>query len=226
MKGYDEDDYLMLSGIQHFAFCKRQWALIHIENQWEENLRTVEGNIMHKRAHDGPKLESRKSTLISREMRVFSSDLGINGICDVVEFKKCNIECENTITLFQREGCYKVIPVEYKRGEPKINDADRLQLVAQAMCLEEMMCTNIDFGYLYYGATKHREKVEINEELRKTVKQICNQMHEYFQRRYTPKVKMTKSCNACSLKDICIPKLMKNSSVHDYILRNIGSMEV
>ena len=85
MKVYKEEEYLMLSGIQHFAFCRRQWALIHIENQWEENLRTVEGRIMHEKAHDGPTLESRKNVLISREMRIFSAELGITGICDVVD---------------------------------------------------------------------------------------------------------------------------------------------
>ncbi len=226
MKDYKEDDYLMLSGIQHYAFCKRQWALIHIENQWEENLRTIEGNIMHERAHNGPKLESRKNLLVSREMRIFSSSLGISGICDVVEFKKCNRDEENAVTLFNREGCYSVIPVEYKKGEPKVNDADRLQLTAQVMCLEEMLCTFIEYGYLYYGTTRRREKVEITEDLRKKVKEICSQMHQLVEKQYTPKVKRTKACNACSLKNICIPKLMKNSSVHDYILKNIGSEEL
>ncbi|MCI5622629.1 CRISPR-associated protein Cas4 [Anaerostipes sp.] len=226
MKDYKEDDYLMLSGIQHYAFCKRQWALIHIENQWEENLRTIEGNIMHERAHNGPKLESRKNLLVSREMRVFSSSLGISGICDVVEFEKCNKDKENAVILFDREGYYSVTPVEYKKGEPKVNDEDRLQLTAQVMCLEEMLCTFIDYGYLYYGKTRHREKVEITEDLRQKVKEICSQMHQLFEKQYTPKVKRTKACNACSLKNICIPKLMKNFSAHDYILENIGSTEL
>lgn len=221
MKVYKEEEYLMLSGIQHFAFCRRQWALIHIENQWEENLRTVEGRIMHEKAHDGPTLESRKNVLISREMRIFSAELGITGICDVVEFRKCPANTEGAVSLFGHDGYYQVIPVEYKKGEPKVNDADRLQLVAQAMCLEEMLCTEIKMGYLYYGTTKRREEVEITLELREKVREMCVQMHELFERQYTPKVKRTKSCNACSLKNICLPKLMKNISVHDYIVKNV-----
>ena len=114
MKVYNEEDYLMLSGIQHFAFCPRQWALIHIENQWEENVRTVEGNIMHKRAHDGPQIETRKNLVVSRQMKVYSKYLGISGICDVVEFKKCK-EGEEGVRLYGREGLYKVHPVEYKK---------------------------------------------------------------------------------------------------------------
>ena len=102
MKVYNEEDYLMLSGIQHFVFCTRQWALIHIENQWEENVRTVEGNIMHKRAHDGPQIETRKNLVVSRQMRVYSKYLGISGICDVVEFKKCK-KGEEGVRLYGRE---------------------------------------------------------------------------------------------------------------------------
>ena len=223
---YKEEEYLMLSGIQHFAFCRRQWALIHIENQWEDNLRTVEGNIMHEKAHNGPLLESRKDILISREMRVFSSELGISGICDVVEFKLAEAEEVETVRLFGRDGFYRIVPVEYKRGEPKISDADRLQLAAQAMCLEEMFCARIAVGYLYYGETRHREKVEITSDLKESVKNTCRQMHEMFERKHTPKVKRTKSCNACSLKNTCLPGLMKNVSVHDYIREKIKDKEL
>ncbi len=194
--------------------------MIHIENQWEENLRTIEGKIMHERAHEGPTLESRKNILISREMRVFSTKLGITGICDVVEFKKTTKE--EGISLYGREDYYKVYPVEYKKGEAKEDDVDRLQLVAQAMCLEEMMCTKIEYGYLYYGKTKRREKVEISEALRERVEKICEEMHDLFEKQYTPKVKWKpKSCNACSLKEICVPKLLKKRLVHEYILNSI-----
>ncbi|MEG1107116.1 MAG: Dna2/Cas4 domain-containing protein, partial [Eubacterium sp.] len=130
MKTYDEEDYLMLSGIQHFEFCRRQWALIHIEQQWEENLRTVEGNIMHEKAHDGLFTEKRKNIIVTRGMRVFSKTLGISGICDVVEFHRDDLI---GVEIFGREGKYCIYPIEYKRGEPKENDADILQLTAQAM---------------------------------------------------------------------------------------------
>lgn len=206
-------------------FVPRQWALIHIENQWEENVRTVEGNIMHKRAHDGPQIETRKNLVVSRQMKVYSKYLGISGICDVVEFNKCK-KGEEGVRLYGREGLYKVHPVEYKKGEPKENNADRLQLVAQAICLEEMMCTRIEEGNLYYGTTKRREHVEITDSLRQEVENICLQMHQYFDRQYTPNIKRTKSCNACSLKNICLPQLSKKKSVHNYILKTIKDGEL
>lgn len=213
MKEYNEEDYLMLSGIQHYVFCRRQWALIHIEQQWEENLRTVEGNIMHERAHDGPQKESRGDIIISRGMKVFSKEMGINGVCDVVEFHKD----EEGTELFGVEGKFKVIPIEYKKGEPKSNDADILQLVAQAMCLESMLLCSIERGYLYYGTTKRRVEIEIEEEYRQKVRAAFEEMHQMYDRRHTPKVKTTKSCNACSLKDICMPKLCKDLTVRNYV---------
>lgn len=159
---YEEDEFLQLSGIQHFAFCRRQWGLAYIELQWQENVRTVEGKLMHERAHDASIAEKRGDLVISRAMPVKSRELGISGECDVVEFHRC----EEGIPLAGREGLYQVIPVEYKRGSPKVTDVDMLQLTAQVLCLEEMLCCHISFGYLYYGETKHRKKIEISEELR------------------------------------------------------------
>lgn len=214
MKHYTEDEYLMLSGVQHFTFCRRQWALIHIEQQWQENVHTIEGNILHKKAHDGFSSEKRKDIIISRGMNIFSASMGISGVCDIVEFHRDDI---NGVTLFGRDGKYKVYPVEYKRGEPKAGDADVLQMAAQAMCLEEMLCCHISKGYLYYGGLRRRIEVLVDEELRGKVMAAFEEMHQYYNRRYTPKVKPTKSCNACSLKDICLPKLCKNKSVKSYI---------
>ena len=188
-KVYNEEDYLNLAGIQHFAFCQRQWALIHIEKQWEDNLRTVEGELLHKKAHDGPLFEKRGDILISRGMPVFSAALGINGICDVVEFHRD----ENGVEIFGREGKYKVYPVEYKRGKPKESHIDMLQLTAQGMCLEEMMCCEIREGFLYYGETRHRIIIDLSDALRQEIKQCLRQMHEYYQRQYTPEVKYSKA---------------------------------
>lgn len=210
---YNEDDFLSLSGIQHFVFCRRQWALIHIEQQWSENVRTVEGEILHDNAHDGYKSEKRNGVISSNGMPVFSKTLGINGVCDIVEFYLD----DNGIELFKREGKYKVYPVEYKLGEPKENDADVLQLTAQAMCLEEMLCCEISEGALFYGQTRHRLKITFDNSLRQKVTDVFMQMHEMYDRRYTPKVKPSISCNACSLKNICLPKLLKNSSASTYI---------
>jgi len=219
---YKEDDFLMLSGIQHFAFCRRQWALIHIEQQWQENLRTVEGNILHKKAHEGLSSEKRKDVIISRGMRVFSRELGITGVCDIVEFHR---DDQNGVKLYGREGKHIVYPVEYKRGAPKENDADVLQLVAQGLCLGEMLCCEIDKGYLYYGEIRRRIEVEFDDVLRKHTRGMFAEMHQYYSRRHTPQVKISKACNACSLKDLCVPKLCKNKSVKAYIAKKITEEE-
>ncbi len=210
---YTEDNYLMLSGIQHFKFCKRQWALIHIEQQWEENVHTVVGELMHKKAHDPYLVEKRKDLLIARSLPIVSREMGVSGECDVVEFHRC----EEGIKLHGHRGNFSVYPIEYKKGKPKLTEEDRLQLVAQALCLEEMFSTNIQEGALFYGETRRREVLEITEDLRQEVREMFREMHQYFDRKYTPKVKYSKACNACSLKEICLPKLGKSGAVKTYI---------
>ena len=151
---YTEDDYLMISGIQHFKFCRRQWALIHVEQQWEENLHTVTGELMHKKAHDHSLAEKRKGVIIARALPVSSREMGISGECDVVEFHLC----EDGIPLHGHRGLYSVFPVEYKKGKPKRNEEDRLQLAAQAMCLEEMFSTRVPEGALFTEKPKDGKK--------------------------------------------------------------------
>lgn len=210
---YAEEDYLMISGIQHFKFCRRQWALIHIEQQWAENEHTVIGELMHKKAHDPYLTEKRKDTIIARALPVASREMGVTGECDVVEFHRC----EDGIRLHGHRGLFSVYPIEYKKGKPKATEEDQLQLAAQAMCLEEMFSTQIMEGALFYGETKRREVVEIAEALRREVKETFLEMHQYYERKYTPKVKMSKGCNRCSLKEICMPRLEKTISVKKYI---------
>jgi len=218
---YSPEDYLMLSGIQHFCFCKRQWALIHIEQQWSDNLLTVEGDILHKNVHDIGFDEKRGDKIVVRGMAINSAELGVSGVCDVVEFMRS----EDGVSIFGREGKYKVIPVEYKRGKPKENDADRLQLAAQAICLEEMLCCKIEKGFLYYGEIRRREEIVFDDEIRQKTVSMIKEMHGYFERGYTPKTKRTKSCNACSLKDICLPGLQKNISAGKYIRERLDETE-
>ncbi|MDO4265692.1 MAG: CRISPR-associated protein Cas4 [Eubacteriales bacterium] len=210
---YGEDDFLQLSGIQHFAFCRRQWALAYIELQWQENVKTLEGRILHEKAHDISIKEKRGDLIIVRAMPIHSREIGISGECDVVEFHRS----EDGISISGRDGKYSVFPIEYKRGSPKSHDADALQLTAQALCLEEMLCCEVAFGYIFYGEIRRRERIEFNPELRQKVKNMFGEMHKYYEQRYTPKVKWKKSCNACSLKDICLPVLNKNISVKEYI---------
>lgn len=162
---YPEDDWLALSGLQHFAFCRRQWALIHIEQQWEDNYLTTAGSLEHDRAHDYSESETRGSLLIMRDLRVFSRRLGITGACDVVEFR----QSEAGVPLHGRSGTWLPYPVEYKHGAPKQTDADRLQLCAEAMCLEEMLACAIPEGALFYQQTRHRERVSFDESLRNRI---------------------------------------------------------
>lgn len=210
---YPEEDYLMLSGIQHFAFCRRQWALIHIEQQWAENYRTADGRLMHHHAHDGNFREKRGDVIITRAMKIASAELGISGECDVVEFHRV----QDGIALNGLDGTYQVIPIEYKRGQAKADDSDAVQLCAQAMCLEEMLCCEIPQAYLYYGETRRRQTIILDMALREKTSGMIAEMHELFRRQHTPKVKRTKACNACSLKDICLPVLNKQRSAAAYM---------
>ena len=210
---YNENDFLALSGLQHFAFCRRQWALIHIEQQWAENLRTTEGHLMHERAHDEALRERRGDTLILRGVRIRSASLGVSGQCDILEF---HTDPEGVV-LSGEDGTWLPFPVEYKRGSPKAADADRLQLCAQAMCLEEMLCCPIEEGALFYGETRRRELVRFTPELRGEVQRDLSEMHALYARGHTPAVKPTKSCNACSLKDLCLPQILRGKSVKSYL---------
>lgn len=179
----------------------------------------MNGEIFHERAHD-PSLSEKRGDLITvRALRVFSSELGISGECDVVEFRR---DDENGAKLRGRDGRWMPTPIEYKSGSSKAGDADRLQLCAQAMCLEEMLGVEIELGYMFYGETHRREKVYINAELRQAVKDAVSEMHSYMSRGYTPKVKTGKFCNACSLKELCLPALCKNKSAAEYIDSAIG----
>lgn len=210
---YKEEDYLQLSGLQHFKFCRRQWALIHIESQWAENWRTTDGAILHEKAHDAGAKERRGDLLITRDMHVFSPTLGISGACDVVEFRRS----ETGVPLHGQEGLYQPFPVEYKRGSPRGDTSNALQLCAQAMCLEEMLCCDIPEGALYYGEIRRRETVQLTQELRQEVRDCLLEMHALYERGHTPRVKPTKACNACSLKERCMPRLLRGGSASGYV---------
>ena len=212
-----ERELLMLSGLQHFAYCRRQWALIHVEQQWQENLHTAEGQVFHHRAHDEKQTEVRGDTVIVRGMRVQSERLGISGICDVVEFTRS----PDGIALAGREGRYQVHPVEYKKGAPKEHQADELQLCAQAMCLEEMLLCRIDEGSLFYGEPRRRTRVTFSPELRAQAEQMIGEMHQLDERGHTPRVKRHKGCSACSLKEICLPGMDRVPAASAYLRAHV-----
>lgn len=210
---YTEEEYLQLSGLQHFKFCRRQWALIHIEHQWAENYRTIDGAILHQNAHDTQFRESRGDTVITRGVSVYSAQLGVSGQCDVLEYHRGS----TGIPLGGKDGLWQPYPVEYKRGSPREDTGDTLQLCGQAMCLEGMLCCEIPEGALYYGEIRRRVRVAFTQELRSQVCSLLEEMHQLYRRGYTPKVKPTKFCNACSMKELCLPRLMKSRSVSAYL---------
>ena len=195
--------------------------MIHVEQQWQDNLRTVEGGILHERAHDNTIRERGRDKITFRGLRVSSTELGVSGSCDVVEF----LRSKNGAKLSGEDGLWQPYPIEYKRGSSKTSDADRLQLCAQAMCLEEMLGCPVAEGALYYGETRRRERVPLNEELRRQVREILDEMHEYYRKGYTPKVKTGKHCGACSLKELCLPVLCRSASARAYIRQRIGEDE-
>lgn len=218
---YSDDELLALSGIQHFAFCRRQWALIHLEQSWKDNLLTALGETMHDRAHDEAIREKRGDLIIVRGLSVYSYQLGVSGKADVVEFRRS----KTGHPLYGEDGLWSERPVEYKRGASKATDVDRLQLCAQAICLEEMLGSTISYGYLFYGKTNSREKVLFTHELRSETQSISAEMHKLFKRNATPKVRPTSNCKSCSLSEICLPRLNKGQTASAYLASYIGERE-
>lgn len=219
---YSEEDYLMLSGLQHFFFCKRQWALIHVEQQWNENQATMEGKYIHNKADNPFIVETRKNIFISRAVPISSKELGVSGVIDVIEY----VQSGGGIAIKGREGLWQPNIVEYKRGKPKKDIRDIIQLTAQVLCIEEMFGCNISSSDLYYHEINKRTKVVITEELRKNTKEAAGEMHRIYDQRITPKAESYKNCTLCSLFDICMPRLTKKKiSIANYIEKYAKSVE-
>ncbi len=217
---YEEDEMLMLSGIQHYMFCPRQWALIHIEQQWAENRLTIEGNILHKNV-DNPLYRQKNGDIITlRSLHIASKELGLYGITDAVELISSDTK-EDAITHNRYNGYWRPYPIEYKRGHHKPDERDEVQLAAQAMCLEEMYNIRIPYGALYYHEVKHREVIAISDSLRERTKQCAEQMHKIFQTGIIPKVVKKHHCRNCSLKDICMPEMADCTKVATYLNRTL-----
>ncbi|MBS4053511.1 MAG: CRISPR-associated protein Cas4 [Thermaerobacter sp.] len=215
---YSDEVLLLLSGIQHFAFCERQWSLIHIEQVWQENLLTVEGHHFHEKVDDPFGDESRGDLRIVRSMPIMSRTLGLQGVADMVEFRKQSVRGPDVVSLGGIEGYWRPRPVEFKRGKPKPDDRDAVQLCAQAICVEEMMQTSITHGDIYYWQTRRRQTVEFSSALRTRTRELAARMHELFEAGITATNVKNKPCQNCSLKDVCQPKLLrKRQSVAQYI---------
>jgi CRISPR-associated exonuclease Cas4 len=220
---YNDQDLLMLSGLQHYIFCPRQWALIHIEQLWTENLYTTYGNIMHEKVHSTLS-EQRGNIRTVRSLKIVSYSLGLSGQTDVVEFHK-NINNETGLMVPGVTGKWKAYPVEYKRGKPKKDKSDEVQLCAQAICLEEMLHTEIPEGAIFYGREKRRYPVKFDDQLREFTKRIAFKIHQMFNQQHTPPAVYEKKCKSCSLINLCMPeRLSKNISVKNYMRRMIAGV--
>jgi CRISPR-associated exonuclease Cas4 len=208
---YAEEDFIQLSALQHFIFCPRQCALIHIEQLWSENVLTAEGRIMHENVHK--EFSGNVANVkITRGMPLNSFSLGLSGKADVVEF----------VNLMDEKRC-RPYPVEYKRGKPKADNSDKVQLCAQGICIEEMMDLEVPEGALFYGKTRHRSTVIFNDSLREETEKISLELHKFIKEGKTPLPSYSKKCDPCSFFNECLPKILsKKRTVRKYLLNEIS----
>ena len=200
--GESMPDPMPISALQHLLFCERQCALIHIEGQWEENQLTQEGALLHTRSDTGGR-DARAGTLTSRAVPLRSDRLGLRGVADVVETRP--------------DGA--VVPIEYKRGRPKKGPFDRVQLCAQALCLEEMLDVEVQVGLLFYGKTRRRLEVEMGEELRRLTRDTVDRLHELVAVGVTPTAHREPKCRSCSLISVCLPRAPESRTASSYLER-------
>lgn len=213
-----DDELVMVSALQHYLFCPRQCALIHVEGLWEENYLTATGKVLHERV-DRKGAETRRDIHMATALRLFSRRLGIMGVADMVEFHRVDgtsveesgprtsgtTKLASAVEIPGRSGLWKPYPVEYKRGKPKSHRADEVQLCAQALCLEEMLGVNIPEGALFYGESRRRTVVVFDLELRALVEQTAEAVREMISSGTTPPPMLAKGCDACSVRALCRP---------------------
>lgn len=197
------DDYLFISALQHVSYCSRQFALIHLEQSWEENRFTAEGRILHERVDSG-QAEKRRNIRYERSVLLESTQYNLRGKMDLLE-----IDTKKTHSYLQ---------VEYKRGKPKVQDWDRIQLCAQALCLEEMRQCHINEGALWYWETRKRESVQFSPALRQETIESIDTAHQILSSGITPHpTHLTKRCRACSLSNLCEPEIFRKDASRKYV---------
>lgn len=202
---YSEDDLLPISALQHLSFCRRRCALIHLEGLWAENRFTAEGNLLHQRVHE--EHDSMEDGIrVARGLRLASHRLGLFGVADVVEF--------------HADG--RPFPVEYKRGKRKTEQAYRVQLCGQALCLEEMLDVEVPLGALYFGKSRRRTAVEFDSALRQETEQLACELHGLFDAGKTPPPEPGPKCKSCSMQNLCLPKGVGGRSAIGYLARSIS----
>lgn len=217
---YRDDEMLALSGIQHFRFCPRQWALIHLEQQWADNHLTIEGQLLHKHIDDPFYRQKCGEHITLRSVSIASHELGLYGLSDAIELLPSE-DADNTIRHPKYPGNWIPVPVEYKHGKPKQQEVDEIQLAAQAMCLEEMYSIRIAYGEFFYGEIRHRIRVEITPGIRGIVRECSAKMHEILRNRRVPRVSRGKYCGRCSLNNICMPEISDCGKVETYLKNNL-----
>ena len=212
-----EIDSLPISALQHFVYCPRQCALIHIEREWDENVLTARGRLEHERTHAGYREFRRGKKQISG-LRVRSDLLGLHGQIDILELELTDSESVDNMHSFGLKGAWRVYPVEFKHGKPKQSDCDRVQLCAQVICLEEMLDMDINEASLFYQRIRRREDVVMDSSLREKTIAAATSLHALFQSGQTPPPVRDARCKACSLKSICMPRKMSKPNKYRQIL--------
>jgi CRISPR-associated exonuclease Cas4 len=200
---YNEEDFIMISALQHYVYCPRQCGLIHVEDVWQENLFTTRGNILHEKV-DTDTYETRGAIKTVRGLRIHSYNYGIVGRCDVVEFRE------------EKSGKV-ILPVEFKSGEPKEDISDKVQLCAQVLCLEEMLNTKIFKGAFFYGKIRRRNVIDIDDELRNQTEKIIASVREIVSKKTVPAAEYASKCRNCSIQSVCQPKAMNKRKLNNYI---------
>jgi len=202
-KEFSEDEFIMISALQHYIFCPRQCGLIHVDDVWQENLFTVRGEILHEKV-DSDTYETRGNIKTVRGLRIHSYKYGLVGRCDVVEF-------------IQTSKGQEILPVEFKAGEPKEDISDKVQLCAQVLCLEEMLNTKINTAAFFYGKIRRRYNVEIDNALRKQTIEVIEKVREIISSKIVPTAEYSTKCRNCSIQSVCQPKAMNKRKLHNYI---------
>ncbi len=222
---YSDDDMIMISALQHYAFCPRQCALIHLEQVWSENYLTASGQALHSHV-DANNHETRRDIHKATSVRLASGKYGICGITDMLEYHKQDSNKNeygevNAVKLKGLFDYWRPFPVEYKHGKPKEHDADRIQLCAQALCLEEMLSVTIREGALFYAKTRRREDVVFDNDLREKTISIINSIRLMIENRITPAPEFDSKCNSCSLIAECKPSIVRKGCVKEWLNKEI-----
>lgn len=217
---YSDEDLLPISALQHLAFCERQCALIHVEREWAENERTAEGRVVHERVDEGYRAY-RKGLKQFAGVQVCSRVLGISGKLDMLELTR-NDNGPDNCTFLQLSGHWQLQPVEFKRGKPKKNDVDRVQVCAQALCLEEMTGSHVEQGSIFYAQLRRRTEVEIDDALRLRTLSLIHRLREVVERVELPPPVLKRHCQSCSLQETCQPKVSSGAKTSAYRVELFG----